>query len=257
VTYAFNIFKNNGYDTLALEYIDSSQFDKKGMPTPTSLLKYHKFEGKTKDEVEDMMKSKKFSNAYYTFKFENDVVSNIEYSNDGIWRQKQLKFGNLIIKAIHFADIKDKFVQLCNNKKMNIVFCPSAFTSQMDSITHTLYYVERITKKKNGKEEKKYVLADKKMVRTRQETHINGLNADYNSACNLKHIALNDELRNEMTDAFKANKKQKTMYGIPAYNIKKSFKKNLSAKTISTFRKLGHYRDGKINDEGMFIEKTL
>jgi len=254
VTYAFNIFKNNGYDTLAVEYLDSAQFDKRRMPTPTSLLKYHKFEGKTKDEVEDMMKSKKFSNAYYTFKFENDVVSNIEYSNDGIWKQKQLNFGNLIIKAIHFADIKDKFVQLCNNNKMNIVFCPSAFTSQMDSITHTLYYVEKITKKKNGKEEKKYVLANKKMVRTQQETHINGLNADYNSACNLKYIALNDELRNEMTDTFKVTNRQKTMYGIPAYNIKRGFKKNLSAKTINTFRKLGHYRDGKINEDGMFVE---
>lgn len=254
VTYAFNIFKNNGYDTLAVEYLDSSQFDKRRMPTPKSLLKYHKFEGKTKDEVEDMMKSKKFSNAYYTFKFENDVVSNIEYSDDGIWRQKKLNFGNLIIKAIHFADIKDKFVQLCNNNKMNIVFCPSAFTSQMDSITHTLYYVEKITKNKRGNEEKKYVLANKKMVRTQQETHINGLNADYNSACNLKYIALNDKLRNKMTDMFKVSNKCKTMYNIPAYNIKTVFKKNLSAKTIQTFRGLGHYRDGKINEDGMFVE---
>ena len=257
VTYAFNIFKNNGYDTLGLEYLDSAQFDKRRMPTPTSLLKYHKLEGKTKDEVEDMMKGKKLSDAYYTFKFENDIVSNIEYSNDGIWKQKQLNFGNLIIKAIHFANIKDKFVQLCNNNKMNIVFCPSAFTSQMDSTTHALYYVEKITKKKNGKEEKKYVLADKKMVRTNQETHINGLNADYNSACNLEYIATNDELRNEMTDTFKATKKHKTMYGIPSYNIKSSFKKNLSAKTIATFRKLGHYRDGKINEDGMFVEKNI
>ena len=254
VTYAFNVFKNNGYDTLSVEYLDSAQFDKRRMPTPTSLLKYHKFEGKTKDEVENMMKSKRLSNNYYTFKFENGVVSNIEYSDDGIWRQKKLNFGNLIIKAIHFADIKDKFLQLCNNNKMNIVFCPSAFSSQMDSITHTLYYVEKITKNKRGKDEKKYVLANKKMVRTQQETHINGLNADYNSACNLKYIALNDELRNKMTDMFKVSNKSKTMYNIPAYNIKTVFKKNLSAKTIQTFRELGHYRDGKINEDGMFVD---
>ena len=254
VTYAFNVFKNNEYDTLSVEYLDSSQFDKRRIPTPKSLLKYHKFEGKTKDEVENMMKSEKLSNAYYTFKYENDVVSDIGYSDEGNLRRSKLNFGNWIIKAIHFADIKDKFVQLSNNNKMNIVFCPSAFSSQMDSITHTLYYVEKITKNKKGKEKKKYVLANKKMVRTQQETHINGLNADYNSACNLKYIALNYELRDKMTDRFKASKKIKTMYNIPAYNIKSNFKKNLSAKTIQTFRELGHYRDGKINEDGMFVE---
>ena len=94
------------------------------------------------------------------------------------------------------------------------------------------------------------------MVRTKQERHINGLNADFNSACNLQYIALNEELRNEMTETFKVSNKQKTMYGIPAYNIKNGFKKNLSAKTISTFRKLGHYRDGKINGDGLFVENV-
>jgi len=253
VTYAFNVFKTNGYDTLAVEYLDSAQFDKAKMPTPKSLLKYHKFEGKTIDEVKEMMNNKNFTNAYYNFKFENEIVKDIEYSTDGIWRQKKLNFMNLIIKAIHFADIKDKFVQLCNNNSMNVVFCPSAFTSQMDSITHSLYYIEKTSKTKNGKEKKQYVLANKKMVRTQQEKHINGLNADFNSACNLKYIALDEELRNAMTDEFNP-KKQKTMYGVPAYNIKNGFKKNLSTKTINTFRTLGHYRDGKINEDGVFVE---
>ena len=38
--YAFNVFKDNGFDTISLEYLDSSQFDKTRMLTPTSMLKY-------------------------------------------------------------------------------------------------------------------------------------------------------------------------------------------------------------------------
>ena len=249
VTYAFNIFKDNGFDTISLEYLDSSQFTKMKMPTPLSLLKYHKLEGKTEKEVETIINEKKFHKSHYKIRYNNEtkLVDNIEYSNEGIWKQKKLNFMNLIIKAVGFADIKDKFVQLCNNNHMNTVFCPSAFTSQMDSITHALYFVPKITKDKKGREIQKFVLANKNTVRSTQERHINGLNADYNSARNLKYIAENETLRNDMTD-------HKTMYGVPTWNIKKSFKKCLSAKTIETFRNRGNVVYGYVNENGEFVK---
>ena len=244
VTYAFNVFKNNGYDTIALEYLDSSQFDKRKLPTPTpnSLLNYHKFEGKTKEEVAKLMIEKGISKDYYTFGWNDRKLANVELSKYGKKCQQKLNFGNLIIKAIHFADIKDKFVQLTNNNNMNVVFCPAAFTSQMDSKTHKLYCI----KNKNGK----WVLLDKKYVRTQQETHINGLNADFNSACNIAYIASNSVFRENMTIQ---TKEGKDMYNTPTYNIQKKFKKCLSSTTLNTFIKLGQTINGELVN-GVFVE---
>lgn len=255
VTYAFNVLRNNGYDTISVEYLDSSQFDKRRMPTPKSLLEYHKFKGKTKEEVERLMSEKKFAKTNYGIHYDGEnKVDGIVYSKEGELRQKKLNFMNLVIKAIHFADIKDKFAQLCNNNDMNVIFGPSAFTSQMDSETHSLYYVEKETKGKNGKTGKKFVLADKKSVRRRQETHINGLNADFNAARNLEYIASNPELLERMTTRTKSGK---DMYNTPSWNIRQEFKKNLSVKTINTFRELGNVKYGKINDDGLFVEDNV
>lgn len=243
VTYAFNVFKNNGYDTIALEYLDSSQFDKRRrMPTPKSLLTYHHFEGHTKEEVAQLITENKFNKEYYNFNYENGKLVDIKLSEKGATYQKKLNFGNLIIKAIHFADIKDKFVQLTNNNNMNVVFCPAAFTSQMDSKTHKLYCIRN----KNGK----WVLLDKKHVRTQQETHINGLNADFNSACNIAYIASNSVFRENMTIQ---TKEGKDMYNTPTYDIQKKFKKCLSSTTLNTFIKLGQIINGELVN-GVFVE---
>lgn len=249
VTYAFNVFRRNGYDTISLEYLDSSQFKKIGMgaPTPKSLLKYHKLEGKTVEEVESIISEKGLKKNLYVFKFgDNGLLSDIEYSDEGLIRKKKADFGNIITKAIHFADIKDKFVQLTNNSDMGVVFCPSAFTSQMDSKTHRLYFVEGL----DGNGKKKYVLANKWSVRRQQERHINGLNADFNSACNCQHIAYDPILRDAMTIKVEAGK---GMYNKPSYDIRKKFKKNLSAATLKTFIKLGNTVKGMIVN-GQFVE---
>lgn len=254
VTYAYNIFKNNGFDTIGLEYLDSSQFKQRRIPTPSpvSLLKFHKLEGKTMIETESFFSENKIKNDYYNFSYDNTGrLSNIEWNNKGLAYKGKVRFENTIIKAIHFADIKNKFVQLSNNDIMNIVFVPAAFTSQMDSITHTLYFVESKSKKKNRN--KTFVLADKWSVRTKQETHINGLNSDYNSACNIRYLATNPTFREEMCVLWEPSRETPFMYNIPVWNIKEKYKKNVSAATLKTIRDFGNVRYGKI-ENGIFTE---
>lgn len=222
VNYAFNVFKNNGFDTISLEYIDSSQFEKRRILTPKSMLKYHDFEGKTYAEILD--KKIPFNNDNYIFDFdEKGKVANIEFSLLGKREVVKTNFFNLIIKAIHFADIKDKFIQLSNNSQINVVLVPSAFSSQMDSIEHKLYVDE------SGK------LVDKKKVRTQQEKHINGLNADYNAACNIAYIAKRTDFLEKVCVK---GKDGKNSYSSPYWCVKKAFKKNVSANMIDTIRKM-------------------
>lgn len=242
ITYAFNIFMNNKYDTISLEYLDNSQFDRWRFTSPKSLLDYYHFRGHTEDEVNQLIKEKNIKKEYYIFKYDNNVLVDIELSKNGEKNLQKSRFVNNIIKAIQFADIKDKFVQLTNNNDMNVVFCPAAFTSQADSKTHCLYFV----KGKNNK----YVLANSKSVRTQQETHINGENADWNAACNLKYNAENTTFL-EMTT--KKTKDGKSMYNTPGYNIQKKFKKNVSAVTLNTIKKIGNIKYGNIIN-GQFIE---
>ena len=250
VTYAFNVFKANGYDTIALEYLESSQFDKRRMPTPKSLLKYHKLEGKPEGEVTRLVAEKKFNPELYEFQYANNLLSDIQLSPLGVKRQQKLNFGNLAAKAVRFADIKDKFAQLANNNQMNVVFVPSAFTSQMDSLTHTLYFVERDDPKAKGA--KRQVLASKWHVRTKQERHINGLNADYNAARNIAYIASDIRFREEMTESTLKGKNP-SMYGKPCLTVKSKFKKNVSIATQASLMKLGQCRVGRI-ENGVFTE---
>ena len=232
INYAFNVFTENGYDTISLEYLDSSQFDKYRIVSPSSLLNYHKFEGKKDSDVDKSFINEK----NYVFKHnENGKIVDIEYSERGLRELKKKDFCNLIIKAIHFADIKDKFVQLANNNKTNIVLVPSAFSSQMDSKRHKLYVTEII-----GKKNKKVtVLVDKRKLRPAQERHINGLNSDFNSACNLKYIAENEIFRNIVCD----KRKNGEIYGKPFYGIKQCFKKNVSAKMVKVLIENGFTTD--------------
>jgi hypothetical protein len=126
---------------------------------------------------------------------DKDEIDNIFLTPEGETEKEKNLFNNMVIKIVHFADIKDKFIQLGNYNKLQTVLVPSYFTSQMDSKTHSVYVVETANTKTSKKELK---LVSKKRVRRQQEWHINGLNADYNAACNIAHIAKNIELRQIM-----------------------------------------------------------
>ncbi len=221
--YAFDVFKNNGFDTIALEYLDSSNFDKTKILTPLSMLKNHNFEGKSIKEIKTQ--NVKFKTDNYEFELDNNgKITNISFSQLGKREVMKANFFNLIIKAIHFAEIKDKFIQLSNNSHINIVLVPSAFSSQMDSKDHKLYIDE------NGK------LVNKRMVRKQQEWHINGLNADFNAACNITYLAKNNELLENV--CLKRKKIGKASYSVPYWNVKDSFKKNVSSNMIATIKKM-------------------
>lgn len=184
LTYAYKLFEELGYDTIALENLESSQFDKmKSLPSCQSMLKYHKLEGKTmEDAMSNTSVKSLIENEYYDFSLnDNETVENITYTKNGLMKKGFDEFFNLFMKIIHFADIKDKFLQLYNNGSVKVILVPSYFTSQMDSLNHSIY----MEKSKNDKP----VFASKYKVRKTQETHLNGLNADYNAACNIAYIA--------------------------------------------------------------------
>ena len=251
IRYAFNVFRINDYDTIALEYLTTSNF-KSMITTPTinSLLKYHRLESKPKDEVEQYFKNNRIKGKYYCLEYdENNLLKGVSYTQDYLTLRARMHFNEIIIKAVHFADIKDKFMQLANNNDMNIGVVPFEFTSQMDSKTHSLYFVEDIDKK--GKKTEK--LLDKRRVRSTQEKHINGLNADYNAACNIQYIIMNEIMRNTMTKVFKPSSKTKHLYNYPAFNIQDKYKGNLSANTLNTIKKIGNYKVG-VYKNGEFFE---
>lgn len=228
MTYAFKVLQKNGYNTIGLEYLDSTQFENMRTLTPNSILKYHKMEGKSVDIVESWIKENKIPFHRYDFIYEDNHLINVLLNSNGIAYQKKNLFMNLIIKAISFADIKNKFVQLSNNTSVSILFAPAAFTSQMDSNRHVIYTV------KNNKG--KLTLVDKKRVRPNQEKHINGLHSGYNAACNVKFICDNEFFRNTMT----ISNKGKNLYSQPTYDIKKVYKKNTGCKVINDFVKNGN-----------------
>jgi hypothetical protein len=118
---------------------------------------------------------------------ENNEIIDAKYTENGDIRVKNARFFNLMMKSLHFASIKDEFVLLSNNGKSQIALVPAEYTSQMDSIDHCIY----MTKNDKGK----LVKVDKRKVRTKQERHINGLNADFNAACNIKYIVTNEDWR--------------------------------------------------------------
>lgn len=228
ITYAFKVLQKNGYNTIGLEYLDSSQFENMRTLTPTSILKYHKMEGKSADAVESWIKENKIPSNRYDFIYEDNHLTDVLLNSNGIAYQKKNLFMNLVIKAISFADIKNKFVQLSNNTNVSILFAPAAFTSQMDSNRHVIYTV------KNNKG--KLALVDKKRVRPNQEKHINGLHSGYNAACNVKFICDNEFFRNTMT----ISNKGKNLYSQPTYDIKEAYKKNAGCKVINDFIKNGN-----------------
>jgi len=233
IKYAYDVIVLNGFDTIGLEYLDSSNFERDRLPFPTakSLMTYYGFEGKKYSEIDKSV----FNTKYYNFIFnENETIKDISYSVYGLKEIQKKRFKNLVIKAIGFADIKDKFVQLSNNTNMNVIFVPAAFTSQMDSNTHKIY-VKEIMDKNNKKQ---LQLIDKRKVRTKQEFHINGLNADFNAANNIKYIAENNDLLLTMCTKTKENNR----YGNPLYNIKDTFKKKIPSSILNIFKKKDMYQ---------------
>ena len=113
VKYAYDVIVLNGFDTIGLEYLDSSNFERDRLPIPTtkSLMTYYGFEGKKYSEIDKSV----FKPKYYIFEFnEDETIKNISYSVHGLREIQKRQFKNMVIKAIGFADIKDKFVQLSN-----------------------------------------------------------------------------------------------------------------------------------------------
>lgn len=188
ICYAYKVLQNNGFKYLSLECLESSQMERsQKIPTPQSMLD-NANEGKTAlrglslAEIEKDARYIKFKD-YYDFHFTDGKVSDCFYNPKG-WRIcRRSHLNNIILKAIHFADFKDKFLQLSNNGKIQITLNNSAYTSQLDSASNSIYIVEY--KDENGKSKTR--IATKQEVRPNQEYHINGLNADFNAACNIRN----------------------------------------------------------------------
>ena len=190
INYAYKVFEQNGYNIVALENLENSNFEKRNvLPTIKSLLKYHKLENQNITDIKTSEKIKEYiENGYYELiTNENNEIIDAKYTAKGDIKVKNARFFNLMMKTLHFASIKDEFVLLSNNGKSQIALVPSEYTSQMDSIDHCIYMTEN--------DKGKLVKVDKRKVRTKQERHINGLNADFNAANNIKYIVEDEKWR--------------------------------------------------------------
>lgn len=191
--YAYRLFVRNGYDTVSLEQLESSQFEVGRIVSPKSIMDYHGMLGKTMDDVVSGKGSLRFSFDDYDFRTDAEgKVCDVAYSAKGNAKRHKFLFANCLIKAIHFADLKDKFVQMSNDGRMNVITVPSFFSSQMDSDEHVLYCERKV-----GKDGKKVLSPlPKRKVRSEQEWYLpNGKNADFNSARNLSYIASDETMR--------------------------------------------------------------
>lgn len=190
IVYVYKVLEQNGYNIIALENLENSNFEKRrGLPTIKSLLKHHKFENKNINDIKNSDKYKEFIEPGYfeLITNENNEIIDAKYTQKGDIKIKNADFINIMIKALHFASIKDEFILMSHNGKSQIALVPAEYTSHMDSIDHCIY----MTKNDKGK----LVKVDKRKVRTKQERHINGLNADFNAACNIKYIVTNEDWR--------------------------------------------------------------
>lgn len=207
IQYAYGVFKTNGYDMISLENLSRNGFEKtKTFPTVTSIMKKHKILGCTKKEMEANDVYSVIQKGYYDIIFDNGKVSDVKLSQKGELQKIKDDFFDLLMKVIHFADIKDYFITLSNNGTVGVSLVPSEFTSQMDSIEHKIY----CSNDKNGN----LKLVNKHRVRTSQERHINGLNADYNAANNIAYIVSDDKFRNWFT---RQSRTDKPLYNKPSY----------------------------------------
>lgn len=193
--YMYKMFERNGYNFIGLEKLESSQMKKRqprSFPVIKSLLNHHKLAGMTMDEIKKQEVYSNIKKGFYDLEFDADgKLCGVKYSDKGNTHFIEDEFYISGLKAIHFADMKDYFVKLSNNGKVSIALVPPSFTSQMDSVEHKFFM------KKNTKG--KLIVADKKDVRSCQEKHkINGLNADYNAACNICFIVEDEYMRESL-----------------------------------------------------------
>lgn len=226
IQYAYKIFEANGFDMISLENLTNSNFKKEqNMPTIKSLLSYHHVLGKTNEEIEKLDVYSVIKKGYYIFEYEDGKVVNAKYSVTGEMNKIKTTMFNMMIKSIHFAEIKDYFITLANNGGVGVSLVPSYYTSQMDSIDHKVFGV--LSKKG------KWSLADKRKVRKNQETHINGLNADHNAANNIAFILSDEKWRNKFTKQTKTPK-----YNTPSYytSINSQGKMLQALKSLKAFK---------------------
>lgn len=213
--YTYTVFENNNYDTIVLENLENANFEKHNpLPNITSLLKYHKVQGLTIQEAEQHEKvGNLIQNDNYIFQLnEDNKIINADYSQKAYYKVCKALFFNQAIKTLHFASVKDEMIKLSNNNKVSVAIIPPEYTSQIDSNTHKLYFIN-----KDGK----LLKADKKTVRKTQEKHINGLNADFNAASNIKYVVQNETWRNLFTN------KTKNTYGLPILTPSKKGQSNI------------------------------
>lgn len=188
INYVYKVFEQNGYNIIALENLENSNFEKRRVlptiKTIKSILKNQNINDiKASDKIKEYIE-----NGYYEFiTNESNEIVDAKYTAKGDIKDKNAKFFNLMMKTLHFASIKDEFVLLSNNGKSQIALVPPEYTSQMDSTDHCIYMTEN--------DKGKIVKVDKRKVRTKQERHINGLNADFNAANNIKYIVSNEKWR--------------------------------------------------------------
>jgi len=201
ISYAYHKFDENGFNVIALENLTSATFAKKyKSDKPESikkLLNFDKLLGKTLDEAKASKSISKHPNWYELVADENGCVSDIRITDEGQSATYRSLVTETIMKVSHFAETKDRFIGLANSGRLQVGLVPSQYTSYIDSTTHTLYAVI---------EDGKTVLAPKEVVRASQERHINGLNADYNSALNLKYMITDENFRKTFTSETSADK---------------------------------------------------
>lgn len=224
ICYAYKLLQNNGFKYIALEWLESAQSERtQSCPTVLSML--NKFDehnnfigilGKNPAELEQDERYQKFKDCY-VLTFTDGKVSDCSYSAEGWSKCRRSHLNNLIIKAIHFADLKDKFIQLANNGLIQIALDNSQYTSLMDSTTNSLYIVEYTGA--DGKVKSK--LAKKSDVRPSQEKHINNLNADYNAACNIRNRITDAELFNRLMKKAKVNGYNTALYEAASKSVDK------------------------------------
>lgn len=186
ILYTYKVLLYNGYNIPVMEDLSASSFKRtRYFPTIDSLLKFHKLLGKKRNEINECKAYAEHKDKYKLIFDENDEVSGAEYTKEATVMNEKARARDIIIKAIHFADIKNTFAKYANNNDSAVIFVPSYYTSLMDSNIHKLYMVED--------EKGKLKLPNKKTIRPIQEQHKNGLNCDINAARNILYIAENRE----------------------------------------------------------------
>lgn len=215
ISYAYMVLAMNGYNTIALENLENPNFDKLSFPTINSILDYHKIRGIKLEDLENTKVYNVIKKGYYEFITDNDnVIIDAKYTEKGIKTRRKNNFYNMLPKCCAFASAKDIFIEITNNTNTTIAFVPPFYTSLMDSKTNTIYTEDGKT-------------LPKKKIRKTQEMHRNGLNADFNAACNIVHFVENENWKKDFLTA------NAPKYGTPVFTSKH----NSSTKMLTVLMK--------------------